>query len=223
MTRRVVAAVISVVLAAVLAGCSNDSPDPGTIPASASSAAPPTPSVADLSTRSSTSLASRTVASTVTAASPNLMTSPASPSTLAAEQVAEAQSAITSYRSYWQLMDRAVAQPGDDWTAEISAYATGPAKASALETLSDLASGNYRVVGSTGTNPQVTKVSPGNVEILDCVDKTSTDYLDSNGSSVKAPDKPGSYFRHPSNVQMVQLQDVRWVVSFTTDDWSETC
>ena len=69
-------------------------------------------------------------------------------------------------------MDRAVAQPGDDWTDEISVDATGPAKTSALETLSDLA---------------------------------------------------GSYFRHPSNVQMVQLQDGRWAVSFTTDDWSETC
>ena len=61
------------------------------------------------------------------------------------------------------------------------------------------------------------------VEIVDCVDKTATDYLESNGGSVKAPDQAGSYFRHPSNVQMVQLQDGRWAVSFTTDDWSETC
>jgi hypothetical protein len=183
MTRRLAAAVTALVLAALLAGCSNDSADPGTISASASSAAP-TSSVAAVGTTSSTSTAAPT-SSAVTAASPNGSSPPPWPSSLAADEVAAAQSAITSYRSYWRTMDRAVAQPGDDWTDEISMYATGPAIAGALETLSDLAAGNYRVVGSTGSTPQVIKVSPGNVEIVDCVDKTATDYLDSNGSSVR--------------------------------------
>jgi hypothetical protein len=222
MTRRVGAGLVSVVLAALLSGCSNDSADPSTSAASASSAAPPTPSVAAVSTTSSTTAVLPT-SDTVTAASSDGSSPPPWPSTLSADEVAAAQSAITSYRSYWRTMDRAVAQPGDDWTDEISMYAKGPAKAGALETLSDLAAGNYRVVGSTGSTPQVIKVSPGNVEIVDCVDKTATDYLDSNGGSVKAPDQAGSYFRHPSNVQMVRLQDGRWAVSFTTDDWSGTC
>jgi len=220
MTRRLAATVTALVLAALLAGCSNDSADPVTISASASSAAP-TPSVAAVSTTISTSTVPPT-SDTVTAASSDGSSPPPWPSTLAADEFAAAQSAITSYRSYWRTMDRAVAQPGDDWTDEISVDATGPAKTSALETLSDLAGGNYRVVGFTGTSPQVIKVSPGNVEVVDCVDKTATDYLESNGGSVKAPDQAGSYFRHPSNVQMVQLQDGRWAVSFTTDDWSET-
>jgi hypothetical protein len=74
-----------------------------------------------------------------------------------------------------------------------------------------------------GSAPQVIKVSPGNVEIVDCVDKAATDYLDSNGSSVRRQIKQAHIFRHPSNVQMNQLQDGRWAVSFTTDDWSGTC
>ena len=45
MARLAVAAVISVVLAVVLVGCSNDSADPGATSASTSSAAPPTQSV----------------------------------------------------------------------------------------------------------------------------------------------------------------------------------
>lgn len=149
MTRRVVAAVTALVLAALMAGCSNDSADPGAISASASSGAPPTPSVAAVSTTSSTTAVPPT-SDSVTAASSDGSSPPPWPSTLSADEVAAAQSAITSYRSYWRTMDRAVAQPGDDWTDEISMYATGPAKVGALETLSDLAAGNYRVVDLRG-------------------------------------------------------------------------
>ena len=55
MTRRWAAAVISVVLGAVIAGCSNDSADPVTVAASASSRPTPTPSVAAISTAPPTS------------------------------------------------------------------------------------------------------------------------------------------------------------------------
>jgi len=61
------------------------------------------------------------------------------------------------------------------------------------------------------------------VAITDCVDKTAADSLHSNGTSVKAPDVAGSYFRHPSTAQMAQLTDGRWAVVFMTDDWSQTC
>jgi hypothetical protein len=48
-------------------------------------------------------------------------------------------------------------------------YATGPAKVGALETLRDLAAGNYRVVDLRGallsSSPQVIKVSPGTLRL----------------------------------------------------------
>ena len=102
MTRRLAATVTALVLAALLAGCSNDSADPVTISASASSAAP-TPSVAAVSTTISTSTVPPT-SDTVTAASSDGSSPPPWPSTLAADEVAAAQSAITSYRSYWRTM-----------------------------------------------------------------------------------------------------------------------
>jgi len=61
MTRRWAAAMISVVLGAVIAGCSNDSADPVTVAASASSRPTPTPSVAAISTAPPTSSAPPTV------------------------------------------------------------------------------------------------------------------------------------------------------------------
>ena len=68
MTRRVVPVVISVVLAALLAGCSSDSADLGATSVSTSSGAPPTPSVAAVSTTSSTSTAPSSVVDSSTPA-----------------------------------------------------------------------------------------------------------------------------------------------------------
>ena len=206
----------------MLAGCSNDSADPGTTLASTSSAAPPTPSVAAVSTTSSTSTVPSTSRS-VTEVAPIGSSPPPWPSTLSIEEIAAAQGAIAAYRSYWQTVDLAAAQPGQDWTEEIAFYATGIEQQSLLDTLRKLVARGYHTVGSTGISPRVTSVQPGVVAITDCVDKSATDSLDSNGTSVKAPDVAGSYFRHPSTAQMAQLTDGRWAVVFMTDDWSQTC
>jgi len=136
MTRRVVAALVSVVLAALLAGCSNDSADPVTISASASSVAP-TPSVAAASTTISTSTVPPT-SDTVTAASSDGSSAQPWPSTLSADEITAAQGAIAAYRSYWQTVDLAAAQPGQDWTEEIAFYATGIEQQSLLDTLRKL-------------------------------------------------------------------------------------
>jgi len=222
MTRRWAAAMISVVLGAVIAGCSNDSADPVTVAASASSRPTPTPSVAAISTAPPTSSAPPAVSSTVSA-SPDLATSPAWPTTLSPDEIAAARGAIEAYRSYWQVVDLAAAQPGLDWSEEVAQYATGPEQQSLLAALRKLAERGYHTVGNTGISPRVTSAKQGVVAITDCVDKTVADSQDSNGRSVKAPDVPGSYFRHPSTAQVAQLADGRWTVVVTTDDWSQTC
>jgi len=223
MTRRWAAAMISVVLGAVIAGCSNDSADPVTVAASASSRPTPTPSVAAISTAPPTSSAPPAVSSTVTSASVNLSTSPTWPNTLSPDEVAAAQRAIAAYRSYWQVVDLAAAQPGLDWSEEVAQYATGPEQQSLLAALRKLAERGYHTVGNTVLSPRVTSVQQGVVAITDCVDKTVADSQDSTGRSVKAPNVPGSYFRHPSTAQVAQLADGRWAVVVTTDDWSQTC
>jgi len=57
---------------------------------------------------------------------------------LSIEEIAAAQGAIAAYRSYWQTVDLAAAQPGQDWTEEIAFYATGIEQQSLLDTLRKL-------------------------------------------------------------------------------------
>jgi len=145
------------------------------------------------------------------------------PADVTAEEVASAQAALAAYAGYWQMVDSAVAKPTQDWAAAIAEYAAGPAERDMLDTLSQLTSRGRYASGYTMISPIVTKIEPGMVSITDCIDKSSADLLDLQGNSVRAPDVQGTYLRHPSDVQMTQLTDGRWVVAFSTDNWSITC
>jgi hypothetical protein len=145
------------------------------------------------------------------------------PAELSPDQVTQAQAALAAYTAYWKLVDSAGMQPGGDWEAQVSEYASGVEKATMLTTLAETAARGQRTVGQTLISPAVTSVQPAQILISDCVDKSQTDFLDSSGNSIKAPDAPGSYIRHPANVQMAQLQDGRWQVVLVSDDWSKTC
>lgn len=231
MTRRLAAVLAAAVLAG-LAGCSSDdaapatgsttgtsptasamvvttgsSSSPPTSAASPSSVGVPTPSVIDVPTQTPTSTP----------------TENPWPADLTPEQVVDAQAAIAAYRAYWQMVDTAAAQPGQDWTQEVSEFTAGPAKDTLLQTFSKLADRGQYSSGITGTNPMVRAIESGVVELGDCVDKSKTDSFNAAGESVRAPDGPGAYLRHPSSVQMARLDDGRWVVVLTTDDWSQTC
>ena len=217
-TRLVVVAVAALV---VLTACTSNTADPGT---TSNSVAPPpssAPSSVSATSAPATSPSSSIVKPTPSVADP---TKPNPwPDNLTPEQVAAAQAAIETYRNYWRVVDVAAADPGQDWTAEVSEYATNPEKTALVETLQKLADRGQRAVGTTVTAPIVTTVESGVVAISDCVDKSNTDSLDASGNSVKAPNGPGSYFRHPSTIQVVQRQDLTWAVAFVSDDWSQTC
>jgi len=217
MPRRMVAAVISVVLAVVLASCSNHSAGPGTGSTSASSAAPPTPSVAGVSTSSASSASTSAVASSAQAALNPW------PSSLTPTQVADAQAALDAYGRYQALVGVAGADPGRDWTAEISVVATAVAESQLVEALTQTAARGQRTAGSAQISPVVASAEPALVIIQDCVDSSSPDFLDSNGNSIKAPDAAGTYYRHPASAQVVQVLDGSWRVALAPDDWSTTC
>ena len=159
MTRRWAAAVISVVLGAVIAGCSNDSADPVTVAASASSRPTPTPSVAAISTAPPTSSAPPTVSSTVSA-SLDLSTSPTWPNTLSPAQTADAKAALDVYARYRVLVGVAGADPGKDWTEHISAVATAVAESQFVEALTQTAARGQRTTGSSQISPVVTSTQP---------------------------------------------------------------
>lgn len=214
--------VLAVVLAAAMLTAGVACTSSGTIEGPSSS----TPAVVSSTSadRPPSSVATTTTQRSVTSAS----TSPTSatphhwPDDLTPDQVADAQAALAAYRSYWQVVDQAVADPGQDWTAQLAAVAIGPEYDQALKDFSQTAAKGQRAVGTTHVEPVVTKVEPALVTVTACVDKSNTDFLDANGNSIKAPDSPGSYFRHVSVAQVGQF-DTRWLVTNTTDDWYQTC
>ena len=130
---------------------------------------------------------------------------------------------MTAYLAYWAVVDQTGADPGNDWTAQVDGVAAGPVRDGLLETAKETAARGQRAVGTTTVEPMVTEVEAALVSIDACVDKSDTDFLDSSGTSIKAPNAAGTYFRHPATAQVGQFQDGRWLVAATTDDWSKTC
>jgi hypothetical protein len=145
------------------------------------------------------------------------------PADLTRQQVAEAQAAIAAYTGYYKLVDQAYAAPGKDWSAEAAQWAADPVKSSLLSNLAGTAQlGQYRT-GSIAVHPTVTKVEPALVTMTDCVDATNVGFFDKDKISIKAPDAPGTYFRHRSEVQVAQYEGGQWLVTFITDDYHTTC
>jgi len=216
------AAIAALAVPAVLlfAGCTSSAAGPSE---SSSASTTPTSTAATTSPPSSTSIAPNVsvIASSAVSAPPT--SANPWPAELTPDQVTQAQAALAAYSAYWRLIDSAGMQPGADWAAQISEYASGPEKATVLTTLAETAARGQRTGGQTLISPVVTGVQPAQVTISDCIDKSQTEFLDSSGASIKAPNAPGSYIRHPANVQMAQLQDGRWQVVLVSDDWSKTC
>ena len=145
------------------------------------------------------------------------------PADLTPEQIAQAQAAIAAYVGYVKLIDQAYAAPGRDWSVEAAKWATDPVKSSFLQNLSDTAARGQYATGSTAVYPKVTKVEPGLVTMTVCADATNSGFFDKDGKSIKAPDASGSYYRHPSEVQVAQYEGGAWLVTFITDDYTKTC
>ncbi len=217
MARRVVAALIAVILATLFAGCSNDSVDPGTAFVSASVVAPPTPSVAAVTPTPTSSGPPSGVDS-----SPQATMNPW-PAGLTPAQVADAKAALDVYGRYQALVGVAGANPVEDWTEEVSSVATALAESQLVEALTQTAVRGQRTTGSAQISPIVTRTQPSLVMIQDCVDSSNSDFLDSEGKSIKAPDASGTYYRHPATAQVVQVQDGSWRVAIASDDWSTRC
>jgi len=142
---------------------------------------------------------------------------------LTPDQVAEAQAAIAAYTGYYKLVDQAYMDPGKSWSTEVAKWATDPEKSSFLHNMAGTAQLGQYGTGSTVVHPTVTKVEPALVTMTVCVDSTEAGFFDKAGNSIKAPDAPGSYFRHVSNVQVAQYEGGAWLVTFVTDDYNTTC
>ena len=209
---------IGAIVALVSACSTSDGANP-TLTTPISSSVTSSPSQTVTSTSSQTS-ASSSFANT--SAPQSTATSPW-PADLTPDQVAAAQAAIAAYVGYYQLVDQAYMDPGKDWTSEVSKWATDPEKSSFLRNMAGTAQLGQYGTGSTAVYPQVTKVEPGVVTMSVCVDSTAAGFFDKDGKSIKAPDAPGSYFRHVSEVQVAKYVGDQWLVTFITDDYNTTC
>lgn len=219
------AAIPVLAMAAVLlfAGCTSsdadrtDSSSASTTPTS-TAVTTTSPPASSTSAAPSASVTSSGVVSTVSPAPANTW-----PPDLTPEQIAQAQAAIAAYVGYVKLLDQAYADPGKDWSTEAARWATDPVKSSFLQNVAGTAARGQYATGSIAVYPQVTKVEPGLVTMTVCADATNSGFFDREGNSIKAPDAPGSYFRHPSEVQVAQYEGGSWLVTFITDDYTKTC
>ncbi|HEY4993114.1 MAG TPA: hypothetical protein VII33_13640, partial [Nakamurella sp.] len=133
---RLVAGVLSAAAVLALAqGCSNESADPGPSPAtsltsSGTASLPTGPASSSVPASSSTAVAvSSSPLPTPSVVDPSSLTSANPwPADLTPEQVVDAQAALATYAGYQDIIDRAGAEPGADWSAEVSAVATAVAK-----------------------------------------------------------------------------------------------
>src|SRR6476646_4708445 len=204
---------IGAIVALVSACSTSDGANP-TLTTPISSSVTSSPSQTVTSTSSQTS-ASSSFANT--SAPQSTATSPW-PADLTPDQVAAAQAAIAAYTGYYKLVDQAYADPSRDWSTDAAQVAADPVKSSFLRNVAGTAElGQYRN-GSIVVHPIVVKVEPGVVSMTACVDATDMGFFDKAGKSIKAPNAPGSYFRHLSEVQVAKYEGDQWLVTFITDD-----
>jgi hypothetical protein len=227
MTRRLTVALASVAVLLGVVACSGEAAAPAT-PSSMSSSVAPTPVVIVPGSSAPSSPVTPTPSS-VGVPTPSVVDVPTPvaadpwPADLTPEQVADAQAALEVYTRYQTLINQAGADPGRDWTAEISAVTSAVAEVQLNEALAQTAARGQRTSGESTISPTVLSAEPGVVVIRDCVDSSGADFIDANGKSIKAPDVEGSYYRHVASAQIIQVQDGTWRVAFTTDDWTTKC
>lgn len=220
---------VSAAAIVTIAGCTSQSATTPTFSADLTTSASQSATNSPSSSRASdtTSASSTATSSSSTAAPSSVQTSAATtgpwPRELSPAQVEDAKAAITAYVGYYDLVNRAYADPSADWSTEVKQWAAGSVADRFLANISGTAElGQYRT-GTIVVEPEVTQVQTALVDLDACVDATAMGFFDRNGVSIKAPDAPGSYFRHPSKIQVGQFEGGQWLVQSITDDYTVTC
>jgi hypothetical protein len=223
MTRRLAVALVTAVFAG-LAGCTGEAAAPGTPSGTATST---TTSAVVVEPGSSTAASSPGTSSSFVVPTPSVIDVPTPtsadpwPPDLTPEQVADAQGALAGYTRYWELVDRALREPGKDWSVDISAIATADAEQQLISVLAQMTTQGLHANGELQFDPKVTAVQSGIAVIDACLDGTNRDFLDPNGQVI--PDAPGTYRRHTATAQVVRAGDGTWLVASTAEDGNVAC
>lgn len=134
----------------------------------------------------------------------------------------DAQAAISAYRQYYALLDKAYADPNRDWSKDVKLLTDEPIRSEILTDLDHVKKKKQVGAGRVVVEPVVTKVT-GDVYLKSCVDSSQAQLL-TDGKSHKLPDVKGSYWRHVSLVTVTKYTDGRWRVSAIDEqNWSVKC
>jgi hypothetical protein len=143
------------------------------------------------------------------------------PADLTPVQVAEAQAALAAYMRYWDLVGRAVQEPGKDWTVDVSVVATADAEQQLISIFTQMAKQGLRANGDLHFESKVVAIQSGIAVIDACLDGTNRDFLDSSGQVI--PDAPGTYRRHTATAQVIRSAGETWLVASTSEDGNVEC
>jgi hypothetical protein len=158
---------------------------------------------------------------------PTSSQAPVSPSPLegfdlAGQDLADAQAAWQSYTAYRSLSAQARANPSADWSAQFSALSADPMLTNAQTALNNQVKLQTKVDDQTRVEIAEVVVEPDFVVFSVCVDTTNTTVQDKDGKDVKAPDAPGSYYRHPGELWL-ERQNGTWLIVDQKHDFQAQC
>lgn len=136
---------------------------------------------------------------------------------LVGQDLVDAQAAWGAYQAFRTFYAQAAAEPGSDWSAQLSALTGDPANTRLQLQLTNDAKLQSKTVDKTVAEIVGVQVQPDFVVFSVCVDASQTKFYDKDGNDVTAPDAPGSYYRHPGTVSMDRPSGTFLFVDSTSD------
>jgi hypothetical protein len=137
------------------------------------------------------------------------------PADFTPEQQEIAESALAAVTGFTDVVAKANADPGQDWTASIRTYAADPAATLSLQSIQSLATaGVHATAPSTYENPTVLSAEEIRAVVDVCVDRSQATLVDADGATVLGPpDVPRSVVTY--TVVKYAPADGGWLVTET--------
>lgn len=209
------AAIATILIAALTAGCSSSSDATTTTSStsgsttasvSSSSSATVSPSTSDIGSTSAPSTAT-----------PTTSTSPPWPADFTPEQQADAQAAIDAFQEAQRVTDEAYSNPG---RADIEAFVrqsiADPRADQVIRAAAAMVAAGQHSTGYSQATVRASSTEGSRVSLEICLDSSQTDLLDQQGNSIKAKLPVGDRIKQSANVYHYSSAGDRWLLSELT-------
>lgn len=211
----------AVALAGALAACSTTATvDPtsttAVITSTPSATSAPAPTASPSATDTSTPV------SEVPPTSEATTSSPVDGFGLSGEDLVNAEAAWNAYLAYRAFLAQAVADPAADWSVQLAELTGDPLIVNTQTSLTRQARLGTQIVDRSTVRITRVTSNDGGFTFDMCLDITGNMIVDKNGNDAKAPDAPGSYYRHPGSVT-VDSQSGKWVSVIVENDFQVQC